>query len=521
MSDIDTDSRHFVISKKLVLINSLSSVAARILNVTVLLWMYQYLLNRVPPEEFAVYPVVTAIIVIAPLFFSLFTGGVSRYVVNAYAKGDYEKIGEVISSVFPFLSVIGLIFVFLGGLFSWNIANIMNIPVSMIFDARIMMFLLVFMSGVQLMLLPFGVGFHVQQRFVELNIIGCARDILRIILIFTFLTLIGAEVIWVVVATVIAEMIHIVFIFVRSRKLVPELRFSLAKFQWGTATNLVSFGLWTTLGQLGNLMYTSAATIILNKFGTGLDVTNYHLGATFFRQIQGTLNFAILPLQPAMTAMHATDDQSRLRNTVLRGGRYSLWISLLVACPLAMYSNEFVKLYIGDQFRDAATVIVLFMAIFPFTQPTALLPMTAMATARVKPFFVPALLSQVTGLIFMIYLTKYAGWGAFGAVLSLVVITVGSQLLYFWRFCLKIAEIPTRQFVTRTLVPGFAPAFFGMIAWGALKVFSPPASWLELGLYASMGGMIYVGVLLIFCLDRQENADLRSIIGRKKSMRLT
>ena len=82
-------------------INSASSVLAKIVNMTVLLWVYQYLLKRIPAEEFAVLPVVTAIMVFAPLFFSFFTGGISRYVVEAYAKGDFERVTRIVSSIFP------------------------------------------------------------------------------------------------------------------------------------------------------------------------------------------------------------------------------------------------------------------------------------------------------------------------------------------------------------------------------------------------------------------------------------
>jgi len=521
VSETGPDHRHVIISKKLVLINSLSSVATRILNITALLWMYQYLLSRIPPDEFAVYPVVTAIIVIAPLFFSLFTGGVSRYVINAYAKGQFDDVKEIISSVFPLLAALGVLFLVLGALFSWNIDDLLNIPASMVWDARIMMFLLIAVAAFQLIMLPFGVGFHVKQRFVEFNLLNSGRDLLRIALIFAFLLGIGAQVIWVVVATAIAETVHIIIVSLRSRRMVPELRLSAGRFQWKRAVQLVSFGLWTTLGQLGNLMYTTAATIVLNKFGTGLDVTNYHLGATFFRQIQGTLSFALVPLQPALTAMHALDDQSRLGNTVLRGGRYSLWISLLVACPLAIYSDDFVKLYIGEQFQEAATVIVLFMIMFPFTQPTALLPMTAMATARVKPFFIPALLAQFMGLVLMIYLTANEGWGAVGAALSLAIITIGSQITYFWWLCLRIAGISASRFMKRTLAPGFAPALAAGLVWIVLKTISSPESWLALGTYAAIGGLVYMLVLIGFCLDKSEQADLRAILARGLSPRLS
>ena len=89
------EKQTIVISKRLIAVNSASSVLARILNITVLVWMYQYLLKNIPAEEFAVYPVVTAIMVFAPLFFAFLTSGVSRHIVDAYARDDLEDVRRI------------------------------------------------------------------------------------------------------------------------------------------------------------------------------------------------------------------------------------------------------------------------------------------------------------------------------------------------------------------------------------------------------------------------------------------
>lgn len=109
-------------------------------------------------------------------------------------------------------------------------------------------------------------------------------------LLLVFLLAIEASVVWVVVATVIAELTYILVTVFWSRILVPELKLDPHVFNWKTAAELTSFGIWTTIGRLGNIMYSNAATIVLNKMGSALDVANYHLGATLFRQMQGTLS---------------------------------------------------------------------------------------------------------------------------------------------------------------------------------------------------------------------------------------
>ena len=510
----DSQHKHVILSKRLVLVNSMSSVITRFLNISVLVWMYQFLLNKTSTEEFSLYPVVTAIMGFAPLFFVLFTGGVSRYVVDAYAKGDRRRVSEIVSSMVPLLGIYSAVFLVLGLLFTWNIGSLLTIPNGMLDSARLMLSLLLFSFAAQMVALPLGVGFHVKQQFVLLNALSILRDVLRIALLFIFLLGIGASVIWVVVATAISEIAHLVLQVWWSRKLVPELTVSTSMFRWNTAKQLTSFGIWTTLGQLGTVMYTNAATIVLNKLGSALDVTNYHLGATLFNQIHNTVAAALLPLQPTLTAMNALGDFSRLGNTFLRGGRYALWASLIVACPLAIFSEELIRLYVGDRFLSASQVIFLFMLIFPFTRPTALLPMTAIATANVKPFYLAAFSAQFVGLGLMIYLAGQKAMGATGVTLALTIITVGSQVLFFWPLSWRVAKVSAGRFVKENLVPGFLPATVAGAIWFSMRHFVSPSNWLELLLSFLAGAVVYIVVLLVFSLTDTDRNDVRELMSR-------
>ena len=509
------EHKNVKVSKRLVAINSASSVVARIVNLTALLWAYQYLLRRIPAEEFAVLPVVTSVMVFAPLFFSFFVSGISRYVVAAYARGEKERVSTIVSSIVPLVGLASLVFLICGVVFAFQIEHVLNVAPQMVPDARIMVLLLIASFSLQMLAMPFGAGYHVRQRFVELNLLGVGRDVLRILLLLILLLSAGPAVIWVVVATAVSEIIYTVITVARSCRMVPEQRFRLSLISFAQAREIMGFGLWTTLGRLGSMMYTNAATIVLNLYGTAVDVTSYHIGATLFRQIDSTLGLAAQPLQPVMTAMHAVDDRRRFAATLLRGGRYGLWVAMAVATPLMVYSGDFITLYLGDSYPEAATVILLFMIIFPFTGPTILLPMAAMSTARVRAFFLPAFLFQLLGLFIMIWLVRYESFGAIGATFSLLAITISSQLLYYWRFALKLSNVQFCDFWSKTLFRGLMPALIAAPVWVGIRYAVSPSNWQELFFCAGLGGAVYLFVLLSQCLDAGEKNDLRVLLATR------
>lgn len=82
------------ISKKLVLINSASSLVTRMLSISVLIWLQQYLLKRITPEEYSLLPVLYSVMMFAPLVTTVLTAGLGRYIVEANTK-EYGERGAL------------------------------------------------------------------------------------------------------------------------------------------------------------------------------------------------------------------------------------------------------------------------------------------------------------------------------------------------------------------------------------------------------------------------------------------
>lgn len=508
------EHRHIAISKRIVALNSFATLSARIVNIAVLVWVYQYLLRRLPAEEFAILPLVTSLMVFGPLLFHFFIGSSARYMVDFYARGDFEGMRSVVSSLFSLLAVFSVILVPLLVIFTFNIDYLFRVDPSMVGETRVMMLLLMLGFVFQMLIFPFTTAFTVAQKFVERRLIEVARDLLRAALTVVLILYFDPAVVWVVVATVISEALSNVVKLLRSFKVLPEVWFDRRLVSLPLARELIHFGLWTALGQLGTTMYTHAATLILNLYGTPVDLTAYHVGATFFRHIESTVKLAASPLQPAITAMNALNDRDRLARTILRGGRYALWISMLIVVPLIIFSKEFILLYVGPEYSIAATVLVLFMTIFPFTQPTVLLATLALAKRELKPFFLPAFLFQLTGFIIMLVATRALAMGAVGVTFALAATTVLSQVLYFWRLCVKMTETSFLEFMRKTLVPGLLPSFAGALAWLTLRIAHPPHSWDALFVEGIVGSMVYTSVLVIICLDVAERKSVVSLVAR-------
>lgn len=500
------------ISKRLVLVNTASGIAARVINISVLVWLHQYLLRRISPEEYQLLPVLTGIILLLPLLTTVLTAGLGRFVVAAYARGDERDITQIVSTMFPLLLVVGSILLAGGLAFSWYVDRILSIPPDRVWDARIMMALLMLSVGTRPPCAAFTVGLFVRQKFVLHNFLKVIDEMLRLVLLFILLFGVSTRVLWVVVANVTAEISMTIVLVVVSRRLIPALRFRRGEIRWERAREIVSFGGWNFLGYLAWRLRLTVIPLILNRLATPMDVNMYYIGSLPRRQIELWGDVLATPLSPVVTGMHAMGAKERVRSVYMRGGRISLWVTLMAALPAIIYSRTLIRLYIGNEFMDAAVVIAFTLACLPITNGAWMIWHVANATGRIRALGIRALVIQLLVIGVTFYLVREHGWGAVGAAFASFGIGVVTTAITLWPLGLKLANVEFATWVRQTLVPGLAPGCVAAVAWVALDLVAKPDSWIGLSLCTGLGILCYTGMLLGFCLEPRDKKDLATIL---------
>ena len=500
------------ISKKLVIINSASSLAALVLNVTVLVWLQQFLLSRISDEEYSLLPVLYSIMMFMPLLTIVLTSALGRYITEAYAVNDATRVTQIVSTMAPILTGAGVALAIIGGVGSYYIDYILTIPPEHLGDARLMFALLMFSLALKLVVAPQSVGLNVRQQIVLLNLVMTGGQFLRIGLMFLFLTTISVRVLWVVVATVIAETLVQLVVLGLSKRAVPALRFERGAIRWPIAGQLLSFGGWSTITGLAMTIQNNADAVILNKLGSPLDVTCFYIGSLPLQQINRASSAVLYPLNPALIAMHSTGQKDRLRNVFLKGGRWALWFSLFVAMPLMVYGRELITLYVGTEYETAGLVMLLVLLVFPFGQGTRMMYPLAEATARIRRLSVYLLAMSAFNLALTLYLVGVLKMGAMGSGLG----TAISIALFYPLFCmlgLQIAEVKGRVWIRKTLIPGLLPSLSALLVLGGLKVLVPLDSWLAVILCSAAGGCAYLATIYFACLQPEDRNDLEKLLS--------
>lgn len=509
------------IDKHLMLVNGASSVLRKVLSLTVLVWLQQYLVRRIDAGEYSLLPVLSALIVFFPLLTTMFVAGLRRYVTDAFARDEEEEVTRLVSTMLPMLVGMAAVLMGLGGFAAWHIDSLLEIEPGLLDDARWMFLLLVFGAALRIALSPLGMGFDLRQRFLRRNLIGLAAELFRTALLLVLL-LLSTRVLWVVVSSTAATVLEVLWTTRASVRLVPAVRFRRGSFRREAARPLISFGGWSVLNQLALMIRDAADPLILNRLATPAAVASFHLGSLVDRHVRTTFLVASSAALPAVTAMNATGQEQRLRAAYLRMSRYALWGLGFLAVPLVVFRRELMQLYLGQTYSTyaaAAAVMGLLLARVVVIYPNSILGMLAAAKTEVRALALRGALVSAANLALTFYLVGARGMGAVGSALATFLVTIVGAPLLNWSLGLRLSDTGLRQWLASTLLPGALPIASTAGALLAWQRVAPPDSWLELFAACLLGSGVYAAALWFGAMGAAERRELGRYVARFTSRR--
>lgn len=496
------------ISKRLIVINSTSSAISLIVNVTVLLWLQQYLLRHIPPEEYSLIPVILSIMAFAPLMTTVLTGGMARYMTVAYARGDEEEVTRICSSMFPVLLLAGTALFLLGLMLAWNIDSFLVIDPKYRFDAQIMLVLMVFSTSLRLPITAFNSGFMVRQKLVWSDLIDIGCQFLRVGLLLVLLFEVSTRALWVTVALVISELVGMSITTPISMKLVPAQRFRFKMFKATLATEITKFGGWWLVGSLSSMLKRSMDPLILNRFATAVDVTMFYVADMGPRLLTQVLTPITRPFYPILGAMYATQDFIKLRNTYTRTARYHTWVVMMIAVPAITFSTHVMHLYLDGKYDEAGGVMAILLLASVLAAMNALGSAVALAAGNMKGLSLRVIVVQSVNLmltaLFVIYLQK----GAYGSAYATLLASIFVEVTLKWPFCWKVAHTRFEDWFKEVFQPTIYTAIPSVIFCLFCLKLNPPDTWFMLITFSAISAILYIVTIIMIGIRQQDKIDI-------------
>ena len=417
----------------------------------VYLYTSRVVIRELGMEDYGIYDVVGAAIGIMMFLNNSMLNCTQRFITFAIGKSDSEYLKKVYSVSLTIHLVLALLVIVFGetvGL--WYVCNEMVIPASR-FDAALVVYHCSLVAAVFMVVnVPYNsaiIAYEKMTAFAAITILDVCLKLLIILLI----PFVAGDKLKNYALMMLAEafLIRLIYSFYCKYK------FKNLQYVWVKSRSLykemLGFAGWSTFGNFAYVCNIQGMNLLLNAFGGAL--LNAARGAAFQVQVAVTSFTASFQtaINPQITKSYAAGDYAAMNKLVLRSSRFSFFLLLLIALPLALEMPQILSVWLTNVPPYAVVFTRLLLCVTLVEAVANSMMIGVSATGKIRNYHIVIGLTLICALPLAWLLLKVTGNPAMAFVAQLVMVLVAQFLRLF--FCRKLFKFSISLFIKEVFIP--------------------------------------------------------------------
>ena len=287
---------------------------------------------------------------------------VTRYVAKYHAVHADQDASRLVSAALAVFTTMGLIAILGALVIALVLVHRLHVPPELVGTAREVLLI----SGAAMAVSLVGGVFNGLvaglQRFDLTSGVETVISVLRAAAIVVALGAGGGLVILSLVQLA-ATAIRGVAAYGLSRRLYPELRPAFTSWGLRDLRLLFSFGLFSSLLQVSNMVLTQADSLIIGAFLPISMVTYFAIALNLTNYASAIVSGVAHTIPPRVGALQAQGAEAETRDVILRTGRVAALLILPVSLTFILRGGTFIRLWMGASYQDLSGAILIPLAV--------------------------------------------------------------------------------------------------------------------------------------------------------------
>jgi O-antigen/teichoic acid export membrane protein len=301
--------------------NTVSNAAGRIWLMTTQFLLTPYLLGKLGDERFGIW----AFLAVFVGYFAVFDLGLGmaliKYVSEYSTSGDSQKLNRIINCGLIIITLLMGALGVVGFYLSADILRLFRVSLENYAEARFALigfFILMIGQGP---LSVFQSVLNGLQRMDLLNLVGIVASVANVLGVLFFLGF-GYGLRGLIYNNAIILVLNMILTVLCVFRSYPKYRLLPIAFDWGSARQLLNFGLQMQANNLAALICWHGDKILIGYFLNMVKVTAYELGYRLATAAKTFPSFFFSAIMPAAAEVHARQDRVQLQRLFDLGSRY-------------------------------------------------------------------------------------------------------------------------------------------------------------------------------------------------------
>jgi O-antigen/teichoic acid export membrane protein len=414
---------------------------------------------------------------------------VARHIAFARAKGDREGLTTILNTAQLIVGLAALVILLATAGILLVFSRVFQVPAEQAGSAQLAFFLAGAAVAVTIALGIFDAVLQAYERFDVANATFIFTTLLRLGLTYYFLTagygLIALATIGLATALVGPALNAVVVC-----RLDPAFHFAPWSLTRQAGRRLFGFGLWNSLDNVGSIIGSQGAPLIIGAQLTLELVTPYSIATRPVSYAAALFTAAAQVMTPIATTYHAWESHDQQQRLFLEGGKYSLALALFFLTLLVLLGGPFMALWIGPELASATPLLVILAVgeFFPMSQ--RITSSILMGMGRPRVLAVASVVENVAVISLALALAK--PYGLLAVCAAVAVPAMFCRGLFQLVYASRALGLPLWRYVVEALLPALAVATPPALLLALLVRWRAPASWGALLVYAASAALVYL-----------------------------
>lgn len=289
---------------------------------------------------------------------------VNRYVAKYRARGEMERVSEVVSSVAFVQVLMGMVILGLAGLVTCLLPSFWGDRLGRgLGDAQVVLFTLGVSLALQVALAAFtGVitGCHRWDIHNYIKAGWYAATVAAMIVLLQLGLGIRSLAVASLVGLALADLNRVLCAFL----LCPEMRIAPHLIRVAMARDAFRFGVKTLTPRIGDLLLNQTSSILIAAFLGPAALALYSRPRSLVQQTEMLVSKLAFVLTPTASALHSTNRREELGELLITATKYAAFISLPITIGLSIMGGPLLLLWMGEDYVNGALVAIIAMGSF-------------------------------------------------------------------------------------------------------------------------------------------------------------
>ena len=332
-----------------------------------------------------------------------------RFVSIAYYRNDIKEANEFASSVL-FANLFFAIIVFFINLFLvLFLDNIIDIPDSLVFDVKLLFFLMFLVFEVSIVFSVYQVSTFIKNR-LELNSIrSIIANLIRTLVLVVAFACFKPYLFYMGIAMLMCTIYIAVTNYRYTKILTPKIKISYNDFDFSKIKILLSCGLWNTLTKLGNLLGENLDLLLTNLFISAIAMGNLSLAKKMPVLVLTLFSSICVAFGPLLTKSYALNNREEMKKQMFFAIKLISSISIIPLCFLFSISDMFYSLWVPEvDSLNLYFITVIFSLPLVFALALEPIQHIIVITNKVKGYSLATILFNLLNFISLLIIVKKA-----------------------------------------------------------------------------------------------------------------